>query len=153
MADSASTVTGWANMTQTNWPLLLGVVSVVFGGIAVLALVQILTLRRFKVRGVHVVGTVASVERHESGGPRSGRSVSYSTTVEYKVNGKPFEIDVPLSTNPALYNSGESVPVYYLPGQPEDGRVVCFREYAKWAVFLIASLTLIVGLSIVAANA
>jgi hypothetical protein len=63
------------------------------------------------------------------------------------------EIAVPVDTNPPFYSEGKSVPVYYFPDQPEKGRVVSFREYAKWGIFLIVSLGIIIGLFVARAVA
>jgi len=132
-------------MSETNWPLLLGVMTVVFGGVAILGTIQIATLRRYRTRGRFTRGVVSNVIRYESGSP-GHREYWYTVRVKYYAADREYEIAVPVDTNPAFYTEGKNVPVYYFPDRPEKGRVVCLREYVKWLMMVVVSLSVVVGL-------
>jgi hypothetical protein len=137
-------------MEKTNWPLLLSVVGVVFGGFGLFCLHQVLTLVRYARRGQRAEGRVSKVERHESGGGRSGRSVSYHVTVAYEVGGRSFEIGPAMGSNPPLYRKDERLPVYYFPERPAEARLVCRREYGKWLLFMLACFALVGAIAAIA---
>ncbi len=136
--------------SETNWPLLLSVVVVVFGGFGVFSVARVVAMRRLRKEGTRVMGKIVVQETFETGGPRSERQRMERTVVEYAANGRMYQIQPPVASSISTYQLGHSVPVYFAPDKPDQALIITGWEYAKWIMFIVACFGVVIGLSIVA---
>ena len=126
-------------MEESNWTGLIALSSVVFGGVILVCVAQMVVMYRYSRDGIRVTGIVDKVSAQSTSSryPDSGPSTHYSADIRYIVDEKKYTIRPPADTNPPFYKKGQRVPVYFYADRPDRGRVVCFREYAKWLAISI----------------
>lgn len=108
-----------------------------FGGISVamivIGVVHIVRLNRQKSRGECAMGQVVDFTV-------SGDSDNYVTTwaiIEYEVDGQMFRAEPKIVQGHPPYRLGETVPIYYFPERPAQGRPCRSGEYSGslWCIF------------------
>jgi hypothetical protein len=137
----------WREMqNNTDWPVLLIGSSLVFGGIAMIGLINIGRMLYHWRYGRRVMGKVSRLNTHDDDGD------TYTASVEYEVGECRFVVSTVGGVSPTMYRVGERVPVYYFDGRPAKGRIVTLREAAQWTGFVVVGLGIIAGFSILAAR-
>ena len=108
-----------------------------FGGISVamivMGVVRIVRLNRQKSRGECAMGQVVDFTVSED-------SDNYLTTwaiIEYEVDGQMFRAEPKIVQGHPPYRLGETVPIYYFPERPTQGRPCRSGEYSGslWCIF------------------
>src|SRR5262245_3610893 len=118
-----------------NWLSLVGLALL---GVVFVSIAQLIDLLRYRLLGTMTTGTVARLEQETMSDDSYG--FVFTPAVEYEVGGEHFSIKSVIAMSPALYKTGQSVPVYYFPANPGNGRVVTGREFVKWFVVIASCL-------------
>jgi hypothetical protein len=124
-------------------------VFVTLGGVVVVSIGQIIDLVRHRWLGTLTTGRVIKLEEQESS---EGGGPVFTPIIEYRVDERRRRIKSLIAMSPALYRVGQEVPVYYIAGSPEIGRVVTAREFFKWGVVIASCLLFLAVLMASKAN-
>lgn len=123
-----------------------------FGGISVamivMGVVRIVRLNRQKSRGECAKGQVVDFTVSED-------SDNYLTTwaiIEYEVDGQMFRAEPKIVQGHPPYRLGETVPIYYFPERPAQGRPCRSGEYSGslWCIFFGSIILTFVTVLVVA---
>ena len=123
-----------------------------FGGISVamivMGVVRIVRLNRQKSRGECAKGQVIDFTVSED-------SDNYLTTwaiIEYEVDGQMFRAEPKIVQGHPPYRLGETVPIYYFPERPAQGRPCRFGEYSGslWCILFGSIILTFVTVLVVA---
>lgn len=125
VADASGLFTPRTITKQRGGGLVAGLVMLLVGGVfGCIGGFHALKSIRFELHGEQVEGQVVRMV-HGGGKGKGSRPV-----VAYKVDGKPFEIEGSISSNPPAYKQGDRATVYYTPADPSDAQIGGFVE--RW---------------------
>ena len=108
-----------------------------FGGISVamivMGVVRIVRLNRQKYRGECAKGQVVDFTVSED----SDNYLTIWAIIEYEVDGQMFRAEPKIVQGHPPYRLGETVPIYYFPERPTQGRPCRSGEYSGslWCIF------------------
>lgn len=107
---------------------IFGLVGVVMLGVGVTWAVS---TAAFQASAERTDGTVVALTEHTSTNNLGRRSTSWYPTVAYTVDGRQYEFESSVGSNPPTYAEGDTVPVAYDPADPSDAQIATF-----WSAYL-----------------
>ena len=123
-----------------------------FGGISVamivMGVVRIVRLNRQKYRGECAKGQVVDFTVSED----SDNYLTIWAIIEYEVDGQMFRAEPKIVQGHPPYRLGETVPIYYFPERPAQGRPCRSGEYSGslWCIFFGSIILTFVTVLVVA---